>query len=1245
MNSLFGFITCKNCEQKFEEMPQMNWHMKIKHHETEYDRIERIKEAAMEVQHKAKEHSEPEAQNRQAEPQLNPIVAVGKNYDCGDCGIRIKSEIDQKAHISKYHVVSYKCDKCQKSLEKIEDLETHIKTEHNSENLRTKEDQGFVVSPFGGGIILKVTKKINVSMEKKFEDAFVAAAQMIKKANHGPEMFVNEHVSLKVVDMPPQLQVQGVNATIAVTNKQLSGQVNVIFYKTKTLKITKKKNEDPRLVDILAEVLQNHIECLMAGKPSTISVKKPQEQTLKEEDNLKIKCDLCEKTFLSQHGADVHRGKAHTEMKGIFKCTHCGVKTKTKKAIDIHVMKMHMSEAHPTGDVPGKNICDICAEVFQNETKLKEHEDICHRRSKVFHAKVGSHTPGPTNKRDHKDETTDESDEDEKSYTFKCEICKKVFNDEIGGTALGRLLDHKKTCHKTLIVKNTIDKQMCESCDYKPKNENDFKKHMRDVHRDPTRSTSPPPKKRKDNTVETILEFIINNALGKGEPMEVTENNDKKSNTIIIAETNHEQMEVTELSQTVVTKEDVIIEDKRREKIDWHKINEDKVNKRQERIDIEAKLDEERRKCREENLKPVDMKKKNNQEVNKKKVNKTEKTVKDNSKMEKLPTFSDTYCEKIAEKYRKLFILVGLNMDDFMLFRVVPDGLCGSSCVSIHYHLDDSNEGALNTRRNINTTKATHWDDHYRKEYPFDKDGKGDEDNPHEEIVSMTTVKFYYEENYLNLLRHPDGHKMWMTQSDLQVVADMYRKRVHILETEVPEGRVRAKATELELEGSKVGARWTILEPDQAMAHVKDFHDKMLDEVEELFIMNRSLVHFDLMVHKDSRLAKMGTLKFMEEHPESESNGTLSEDENKESIEKAETDVAQKKAVEDKTENEKKNDNQVEKENIKENVNQIDEHIHCIRENETCLAKSNEFDKLKQKVEILQKHMEQFKTNAEVFSLELSKYKTALKEEVEKRSKAEDMVAAMKTIHDIEKQKQLMNINVEKLSEIKTAEIQSQMNIGKETFKCEVCNDKFNTKVDVEEHVKKKHKRKTYNCNKCKNVYTEEIDLDNHMETSHKVEKCEQCNKDYSSQFELKRHMWRSHEGIGCNYCETRLENRHELKRHKMNKHNIMKIPDCKFHEEGRCVDAEECLYNHIGTSKARENILENTKESQKRQNFCKKGLKCDRQDCEIGEDGHKTIKEVPCRFQQRCNKQSCPFKHENSTSDFQGSRNKNRNR
>ena len=150
----------------------------------------------------------------------------------------------------------------------------------------------------------------------------------------------------------------------------------------------------------------------------------------------------------------------------------------------------------------------------------------------------------------------------------------------------------------------------------------------------------------------------------------------------------------------------------------------------------------------------------------------------------------------------------------------------------------------------------------------------------------------------------------------------------------------------------------------------------------------------------------------------------------------------------------------------------VDEHIHCIREEGDCLTNKceNEIDKLKK---------------------ELEKYKHALREEVEKRSKAEDMLKAVQTINQVR-------------------------------------SIKDNSEV----------------CEQCEFSCIAKKDLDAHVSVTHKKEKCDKCNKQYSSSAQIKRHMWRSHEPVECNNCEKLIPNRYDLKRHEREDHKITKLQE-----------------------------------------------------------------------------------------------------
>ena len=73
MNSLFAIQECGDCDIKFENIPQMDVHMKVVHHESEHKRIQRRVEIvtfASNSHKPAKEHSVTESKRRRPEPHL-----------------------------------------------------------------------------------------------------------------------------------------------------------------------------------------------------------------------------------------------------------------------------------------------------------------------------------------------------------------------------------------------------------------------------------------------------------------------------------------------------------------------------------------------------------------------------------------------------------------------------------------------------------------------------------------------------------------------------------------------------------------------------------------------------------------------------------------------------------------------------------------------------------------------------------------------------------------------------------------------------------------------------------------------------------------------------------------------------------------------------------------------------------------------------------------------------------------------
>ena len=77
----------------------------------------------------------------------------------------------------------------------------------------------------------------------------------------------------------------------------------------------------------------------------------------------------------------------------------------------------------------------------------------------------------------------------------------------------------------------------------------------------------------------------------------------------------------------------------------------------------------------------------------------------------------------------------------------------------------------------------------------------------------------------------------------------------------------------------------------------------------------------------------------------------------------------------------------------------------------------------------------------------------------------------------------------------------------------------------------------------------------------------------------------------------------------------------CRYYPN--CIDEEECFFVH------QEEINSDLGEEKLRQEkYCPEGENCHNQSCNYGENKHKNLKNILCRFQQRCDKPECIYKH-----------------
>jgi hypothetical protein len=212
--------------------------------------------------------------------------------------------------------------------------------------------------------------------------------------------------------------------------------------------------------------------------------------------------------------------------------------------------------------------------------------------------------------------------------------------------------------------------------------------------------------------------------------------------------------------------------------------------------------------------------------------------------------------EKVSEKYKTMFAVRGLNIDDFRVCKVGGGGLCGANCIAMHLTQSANGEGV---RREINEHKVKNWDI-YKDSYP---------ENATEKIGS-NEKEFKNNAHVLHFLTNEpeEAVKMWVDQRDLQAASNMYNIRINVLTTGAPDPKPEChlckppfkgesddslikhnetthnkQVEKAYFEGRKVNARWTIIDPQQ----------RLDDQPENppIFLIHQDEIHFNLLLHKD----------------------------------------------------------------------------------------------------------------------------------------------------------------------------------------------------------------------------------------------------------------------------------------------------------------------------------------------------------------------------------------------------------
>ena len=472
---------CECCSITFNKMEAMDTHMRIKHDESEYMRINRLTKFA------------------EAVIQKERVGVKMISFDCTECGYLFDMEDEQKRHFADFHGVKKAekrapCGECGEMTDKSK-LNEHIAKEHNEYNVKEKKvvgDPKIILSltadltdalkniPVPKEEIVEVAEKQSTSNLLKFMNTKYTTP--VKQCNN-IKCEEYEKESYPKTDEDNEDNLQGITFKgksrkyITAYNRLREKMVKGAEFKVKTdcLKIKENPKGKPMKVELSNdnEVKgQAQIQMYKPGKKgATILITRSKGDSFDVVQT--IATDFIE-TFLDALLRGVVEGEAEINV--------YTTKDATQKEEDIHS-------------------CDICARTFLTKHGLNIHMAWHTKRDTDITSKI---TELKTN-------TSNNSINPKKMHHSVCEICDMKFTADKKWQTIVELLAHKKTCisHKELNIYRT--QQDCDECGYKSKNETDLKHHLRDAHLKILVLHLPPLKSKDLNkkTSKNILRRVI----------------------------------------------------------------------------------------------------------------------------------------------------------------------------------------------------------------------------------------------------------------------------------------------------------------------------------------------------------------------------------------------------------------------------------------------------------------------------------------------------------------------------------------------------------------------------------------------------------------------------------------------------------------------------------------------------------------------------------------------------------------
>ena len=456
--------------------------------------------------------------------------------------------------------------------------------------------------------------------------------------------------------------------------------------------------------------------------------------------------------------------------------------------------------------------CTQCDKTFYSNQGLKGHITRMHRGNKAQNARNvvldSSKNEEVGNKDAKKDELIEISSETESDEEV---TLKEKDSSGRKREAICEECDFKVVANRKYIAlqnlrlhKDEYHSKICDKCEYKTRSYLELKRHMRDTHGIKSCSTSPAKKKKKNNMGEDE------------ETMDI-------DNTNIDIKEEVEDMEIVEdksdVTENLSLKMDIKIIEKQRKL-------EEEERKRREIME----KDELKRLITKENETEMQRKEKRLMKQRSKNIRRSVNKRKKQADEDVNEVRADVPNVKEVPQNVKHLVKKG-----DVVYQVAANGACFPNSAAAFFFQDEVFGPKL--RKRMNYFFVEHYTKKYENLSPCSEASPFLMKNRNGKVMSFTD-----REKLFNYLKSPDSEYMWSDCVDLVVIADMYQVKIQVI-------------TMKSLSDPNPTENW--IYPDKEMEAFAEL--KNVDQ-NDLVLLHEDETHFNLIISKDSDLAKFGSL-------------------------------------------------------------------------------------------------------------------------------------------------------------------------------------------------------------------------------------------------------------------------------------------------------------------------------------------------------------------------------------------------